>query len=368
MPVLASLTSQNTQLCTHNQRKPPFFMRVLSVTVLMRDAASLHSALNVLRGALGFQTAWSPTHNNLNGSMSAGVVPSTGGPVIELLTTSPSLHVTWDDRKGRPPVRALLASVNLGSQQGGVSASPGLSISTLVQRVAIASRVRSVLESMGLASRGGVEVGGPAIVIDGSYDFSHNSTGTVPLLEIGGSGNGNGNGGELKEIVIGAEGQFLNAALDIAHTLVQNQTAARDKLASCAWRLSLCGTTLRLLPSRYSALVLSAPKGEKLTEIKMRLDNSGVGGTIYGDRHGTADSGQILVTCDELAGLDLRYCVHMGARPFFNEAREELTDFLDPNLNPEHGSDAANTKMNCRSIVSMDLVSTIKLRLLGRVS
>ena len=362
----------------------------------MRDKAALRAALDVLCGTkLGFKTAWSPI-NLHGGSLSAGVVPGGGGPVIELLTTSPSLHVHWDDRKGRPPARALLASVNLASEKrgarGGARASPGVSLSALSARVAIdgaRNRVRSVLESMGLATRGGVEVGGPAIVIDGSYDFSQNSTGTVPSLEIvsdtiaprvvrGSDGGGGGGGGELKEIVIGAEGQFLNSALDIANTLVQNQAAARDLVASCAWRLLLCGTTLRLLPSRYSALVLSAPKGETLNAIKMRLDNTNNAGagagasslsvSIYGDRHGTANSGQILVTCDELAGLDLRYCGFSGARPFFNEAREELTDFLDPKLNPEQGSDAANTKMNCRSIVGMDLVSTIKLRLLGRVS
>lgn len=361
-------------------------MRVVSVTVLMRDVSALHAALAVLRGsALNFDSAWDPIAVT-GGGLSAGVwAGNSAGPVVELLA-SPSLPVRWDDRKGRAPVRALLASVNLESLNN-AAAVPGLSIAALSARVAgdgARGRVLSVLAGLGLDARAGAQVGGPAMVVNGSVHVLSCPL-PRPLLRPrprprpseGGTGSGGAaetskldvEMGVLKEVVIGAQGRFLTTALGLAGSMEADRFAARDALATCAWRLAACGTTLRLLPSRYSALVLNAPRGQ-LRAIKARLDAAGadgLSGEFYGDRHGTAESGQVVVICDALAGLDMRICVAAGVRPFFNEAREELTDYLDPNLNPEPGSAAQQNNLACSSISSLDLVSTLKLRLLGRV-
>jgi hypothetical protein len=326
----------------------------------MRDANALHAAYQVLESsALGFASAWSPMELRGGRVLSAGV--TLGGPVIELLS-SPSLPARWDDRGDRAPARALLASVNFASKANSPAA-PGLSVSALEARVAVdgaRARVLSMMSSLGLSARSGVDVGGPALVVDGDGEGSAAASRTdAAPTDFG-----------MKEVVVGAEGLFLSRALELTASMEASHTAVRDAVAMSAWRMLHCGTTLRVLPSRFSAIVFGARRGE-LENLKARLDGCASGvlrGTIYGDRHGQDGSGQVVVNSDALTGLDLRFCADAGVRPFFNEAREELTDFLDPRLNPDPGSAAAKTSMACNSIMGMDLVSTIKLRLLGRVS
>ena len=321
-------------------------MRVASVTILMRDAAALDAALAALTSAaLGFVPAWAAARG-AQGAVSAGVVSAGGGAALELLA-APALATRWDDRAGRAPARAALAAVNL-ARAGGAS-SPFASLDALAARVARpAGVVRSALAALGVHPLDGSEAGGPLLTVDGA------AGGDDDAAPAGGASGG------LKEVVLGVEGAFLDAALGV---LEASRGAARDAVAMSAWRLRGCGTVLRVLPSRYSALVVHAPGG--LAAVAAR----GVAGVLHGARRADPAAAQLLVASDALAGLDLRFCAHAGgaaARPFFNEARDVLTDVLDPRLNPEPG-DSRDASIGCRAVSGMDVVSTLKLKLYGRV-
>ena len=163
--------------------------------------------------------------------------------------------------------------------------------------------------------------------------------------------------GELKEIVLGvADGESF-AALQATLAAV----AARTRSSLSVWDLS-CGTLplLRLLPSSYSALIFHAGSlGERSASPHLQL---------HGQRHGVegeAGSGQLRLRHPALEGLDVRVCAARGPQPAFAEDEATLTDVMDPGLNNMHSK---SVSLACKSIVGMDLISTLKLRVSGRVN
>jgi hypothetical protein len=163
--------------------------------------------------------------------------------------------------------------------------------------------------------------------------------------------------GELKEIVLGvADGESF-AALQATLAAV----AARTRSSLSVWDLS-CGTLplLRLLPSSYSALVFHAGSlGERSASPHLEL---------HGQRHGVegeAGSGQLRLRHPALEGLDVRVCAARAPQPVFAEDEATLTDVMDPGLNNMRSK---SVSLACKSIVGMDLISTLKLRVSGRVS
>jgi hypothetical protein len=130
------------------------------------------------------------------------------------------------------------------------------------------------------------------------------------------------------------------------------------------WRTH-CGTLprLRLLPSAYSALVFHA-------DSLQGVGGGGVPGVelhLHGQRHGfegAGGSGQLRARGPALAGLDVRFCASAAVAPYFAEDEATLTDVMDPALNDTEGK---KNMLACKSIVGMDLVSTLRLRLRGRV-
>jgi hypothetical protein len=60
----------------------------------------------------------------------------------------------------------------------------------------------------------------------------------------------------------------------------------------------------------------------------------------------------------------VRFCASAAVAPYFAEDEATLTDVMDPALNDTEGK---KNMLACKSIVGMDLVSTLRLRLRGRV-
>jgi len=339
--------------------------RVASVTVLFRDAPALAAAFDLLRsGALLFGggplgDGWRPLALPAGG-LSAGVpLGGAGAPLLELLC-APALRARWDARAGRAPERARLAAVVLSSSRGAAPRAPGAALAALAARAEGArGAVRAVLDSLGFPPQAHDD--GP-LIVDGDE-------GAGGAGGAGGADAGDAAlpaAGALKEVVVGATSDgALAAALARARALEAALGAARDARALSAWRLRGCGTSLRLLPSRYSALVLHA--GGALAPLAAAVGGGGAA-ALHGARHGEAGAAQLRVTADALAGLDVRFCDYAGARPFFNEAAETLTDAMDPALNRDPSDPAAQASLACKSIVGMDLVSTLRMRMTGRVS
>jgi hypothetical protein len=110
---------------------------------------------------------------------------------------------------------------------------------------------------------------------------------------------------------------------------------------------------VRLLPSRYSALVFATGGGGTLTEAREALLEAAGGGADalsvvwHGERRGDPGSGQLLLRVPSLEGLDLR----LDATPHglhahgFNEGDGAYDDDVDPALNPPDGHDAGRRQL-----------------------
>jgi hypothetical protein len=153
--------------------------------------------------------------------------------------------------------------------------------------------------------------------------------------------------------------------------------ARRDREVLSVWRTQ-AGPHLRLIPSLYSAIVFH-PGGEKkllpleeggeedpLRAVRDSLSSRSIPYEMYGVRMGsTSVTGQLQILDGAFSGLDVRVCPSgEGPSHHFNEARATLTDVMDPSLNANANKEVP---LACKSIVGMDLVSTLKLRFTGRV-
>jgi hypothetical protein len=238
--------------------------------------------------------------------------------------------------------------------------------------------------------RGAASVRGTVSSVLGGLGFSGNRFGQpLPQPQLVASLEGGGEGGShapgpppppafpaaapeppaaallLKEVVLGVgDGAALQAQQGRA-----SHVARRNRAALSVWTAP-CGINLRLLPSAYSALVFWGACGEAgdLEALGERLRTSGGGAVeLYGQRSGAVDSasnGQLRFSHPTLHGLDVRFCAAGRTPAFFNEARETLTDRMDPALNDMQSK---SVSLACKSIVGMDMVSTLRLRAFGRV-
>lgn len=177
----------------------------------------------------------------------------------------------------------------------------------------------------------------------------------------------------LKEVVLGCEGPGFSAAqaeLEDCSGVVQ-----RDRRNLSLWRIGGQGSTasavqgqgIRLLPSRYSAVVLGQDARQQQAQAQAQVErevdarqdmhdaqlqqaqeaivaacaaSASLGQQVrvreYGTRRGHGGSGQLLITAPFLHGLDLRVC---GLPPgqhalFFSERHEAMSDHIDPDMNP----------------------------------
>ena len=341
-------------------------VKLASLTIVLRDAESLaaaYSAFSALqKGAVlpavgGWSPRTLPSTASLPSALSAGIPLSHRGPVLELLSCD-ALPLSWLDRPSRPRLTSWLAGVNLATSALDRPLS-GLSLAVLAARIVPHRRVRDALGLFGYSSAlSGVEAAGPAVTIDGVAAASLPRDVTAATASL--SDTVDSTQGCLKEVCVGVEGARLAEALALVEALEVNSHAVRDSRALSAWRLRACGSTLRFLPSRYSALVLYA---QDLEAAAREIAGAGVFDVArYGQSGG--GEGELLLSSPLISGLDLRVCSLKSTRPFFNETRDAYTEDVDPNLNPQEGT---GSDINCRGVAGMDVLSTVKMRVFGRV-
>lgn len=225
-------------------------------------------------------------------------------------------------------------------------------------RATPASRVSSALHSLGL--------GMPL-----SLPRSRLTVSSSPPLAAPPPASSTGHGG-LKEVVLGCEDGEPFATTQALAGIV----ARRDREVLSVWRTQ-AGPHLRLIPSLYSAIVFhpgraaATSQEEEVEEDPLRavrdsLASRSIPYEMYGVRMGsTTVTGQLQLLDGALAGLDVRVCPSgLGPSHHFNEARATLTDVMDPSLNANANKEVP---LACKSIVGMDLVSTLRLRFTGRV-
>lgn len=209
----------------------------------------------------------------------------------------------------------------------------------------------------------------------------------------------------LKELVLGAEDMGIFHASQAA---LEAAGARRHPAAPAVWRLPAdaaapahSGMTsspaVRLIPSRYSALVFHAPAPLAVLEgvLASRLAAAGDGSagsendgfrspsrprqqstavraaaqasqagsvSLYGVRRGDEDSGQLALSLPALHPLDIRFCASLRHAAFFNERPETMSDDVDPATNPPADAPSKQVSMACPSVVGMEVRSTIKRR------
>lgn len=166
----------------------------------------------------------------------------------------------------------------------------------------------------------------------------------------------------LKEVVLGCEGEaFQHAQAQLEDS--GPHVVERDRKNLSLWRIGASNAPrqgIRLLPSRYSAIVL----GQGQAEVQQSAQGEGrdtrdaqleqaqqaiqaachaagpLGQQVrvreYGTRRGHGGSGQLRVTAPFLHGLDVRVCsLPPGQHAmFFSERHEAMSDHIDPDMNP----------------------------------
>lgn len=209
----------------------------------------------------------------------------------------------------------------------------------------------------------------------------------------------------LKELVLGAEDMGIFHASQAA---LEAAGARRHPAAPAVWRLPVDAAgpahrgmsatpAVRLIPSRYSALVFHAPaplselEGVLLSRLGAAGDTSGSGEgdalrspsrprhqstavraaaqatqagsvSLYGVRRGDEESGQLALSLPALHPLDIRFCASQRHAAFFNERPETMSDDVDPATNPPADAPSKQVSMACPSVVGMEVRSTIKRR------
>lgn len=162
-------------------------------------------------------------------------------------------------------------------------------------------------------------------------------------------------------------------AFSASQSALEAAGAQRHPSAHAVWLLG-CGspraTHVRLLPSRYSALVFRAPHGLPQTRDQL-LEYAGAAGSplagaevaSHGQRRGDDSSGQLALRSPALQGLDLRFCAAPAHMPYFNEAPEAVYDGVEPALNPPAGHSSKRVPLACRSLASMEMAGVLRRRL-----
>jgi hypothetical protein len=356
------------------------------VTVLARSDAALDAAYATLVEALGFgglrepssssSSSSSPSHASppllLRGPRRSATVSLDGRTALELVTV-PQVPWAWVDREDRPPQLLRLLSVNVADNEGGHLAAPWgweSEVAAAVGSGAGATRVLSFLSSVGLGAFTSVPHVGPFIVHGGGgWRGEQRPATTQPSQPTPPPA-----AASLVEIVLGlGEGKGFAAG----ESMLSGLGAARHAAFPSVWRLpqTLSPTphspSLRLLPGRYSALVVAILGGAdaRAAYLSRAVESGAAVAHGYGERRGTALSGQAALRHPSLHGLDLRLAAGSAAGaaavplPCFNEPPEAMEDEVDPRLNPGADSPGKQQSLGCPSVVGMEVASTLRMRL-----
>jgi hypothetical protein len=401
-----------------SRRRASSFARVASVTVLARDAKVLDGAYAALVDSLGLRalrdpapitsaSSSSPSSTSLGGGGLSAAVSLDGRTALELVTV-PQVPWAWIDREGRPPQLLRLLSVNIGGGErrgngggNGEASSPPVFPSAADVAAAVGggagrARVLTFLSSVGLSAFASVPHVGPFVSFGAAGGEEGEEAGSPSSSSSLSSSSSSSTHLSLLEIVLGlGEGKGFSDG----QAAMERAGATRDASLPSVWRLppgggggaggggggaaasSSLSLHLRLLPGRYSALVLAAApsaagadaRKDWLARVAGR-SSSAKGAAAhdavvvvegYGERRGTAGSGQAAVRLPQLQGLDIRVAASPSARPLpcFNEPPESMEDEVDPRLNPPADDPRKQVAMGCPSVVGMEVASTLRMRL-----
>lgn len=375
----------------------------VNLTVLTRSQGALREAFNAL-SSLGFPILWDPQNGNASDRVSAGIRLGVGTSIE--LVHSPASHVVWPDRPQQQQ-KLKMCAVNLIDKDAAAHKPHDLSSAALDRLHELGCVHRRSSSSflsrlpMGWAARQPTSDAAVfAWVTDEDKPSSVSRTvdgGAVDELGI-----------YAKEVVIGAQPVAFSASMEALSAAGAVPTSSAPSVYSLPGGR---GAALRLLPSRYSCLVLRSPgpleivqqalmshSGEMSESVLLRVMamaassrepisqepprsgfdfsppapagplapiGSPLGWTasIYGARLGDPRSAQLLLRGGPLEGLDLRFCASPQHAPFFNEPPEEYRDDVDQALNPEAGDPRAAQALSCQSVTGLEVVSQLKARL-----
>jgi len=172
----------------------------------------------------------------------------------------------------------------------------------------------------------------------------------------------------LKEIVAG---ESTERAFSEAEEALRDAGGARDRRALAVWRFGEAGAGVRVLPSRWSALVLRveeleaagasleglADVGTSMHALRAGAPRTGRGAT------GTPLHGQMLVASPHLPGLDLRVTSDVEFQPYWAESDAASNEHVDVALNPPEGSALQKASLSCASVVGRQVLSGWRGRL-----
>lgn len=170
----------------------------------------------------------------------------------------------------------------------------------------------------------------------------------------------------VKEVVLGCASDG-GAALADAERALEQSGARRSTANLSVWTGGRAGLpAVRLLPSRYSSLVLGMPSSAGVhgrEELQEQLRSAGLDSVVHGRRMADESSGQLLFTHPSLRGLDLRVCLASALTPFFSERAESYTDEVDPRMNPGREDARASQSLACNSVMGLELLGVVRRQL-----
>jgi hypothetical protein len=310
----------------------------VSAAVLCRSTTSLERALQALTETAGFHFV-APPAAYVVGDHEVIVATLHSGTVAVELMYNPSLRWRWRDT---PHFRQQVHLMGLAVSRGMHHPEPAPASWQVVEQHL---SVITLAESMAHKMYGGMPLQHGRIVERQAPTVSA----TSPTVS---------HGDRLKEVVIGVEASWMEASA----SLLDGAYARHDTVIG-VWKPEK-GPFIRLLPSKHSALVLSATDAT-LSDAANRIGSTSadVSVSVYGERRGDARCGQLLISTPALEGLDLRMCVQPDATAYFNERPGAVYDDADPDLNPDPSNALARSSLSCTGVVGKLLVSRVKQRL-----
>jgi hypothetical protein len=315
-----------------------------AVTILCRDGAALEAALEQFCALLTADTAITRASVGGGGSTALLTPAGPGRAALHLLALPGAA----------PPASADGAALHLLCAHAGA-----FTHGSLVRAALLASAPTPSLFGAALRALRGGRAALPrgARVLPAAAGADAEAEEPLGALAHAGSCSGEAH---VKEIVVGAAD---GAALRSSAAALAAGGAERANFSPAVW-LGGGGAAVRLLPSRFSALVLHAPG----LGAAGAGGGGGGGGSVGGapaEAYGSRGAGQLALRAPALAGLDVRVCAATGAAAAaWAEAPRALDeDVVDPALNPPAGAASKKVSLNCRTLVGMELAATLRLRL-----
>lgn len=342
---------------------------------------------------------------------------------IEIISL-PDIQWRWNDQANKNPTKLRLFSYNIGSSAPisypSSSSASSLSsssvtinnnkdanltvIDTLLEQYRSRQKVSSFLSRINLSSSWtnqlALPLPGPYIHV---YNNNNPSSSSIPGSPVGTSSPSSSSLSTesytcIQEIVFGLSNPSL---FDTCQSTLESIGCHRHPLFPSLWQQQqsksvsypdtfVPSPALRLLPGKYSAIILNHASLSAVTDNKERehyrqsfLDNlqayvakqtssssspssSSSVVSMYGEKKGISGSRQIILRIPSLEGLDLRLndlsMLHQSL-PCFNEPPETMREEIDPRLNPDIDDPSRQVSMGCPSVVAMEVSSTIRMRL-----